>query len=162
MKKTLELTGKQARDLYKNSSSEWKEVLENNFGKDFFSQSVMDRVKTYEDACAELGEEPMNEENLRSLGFSKDEIAYRKLKTIVRALNERWVAKVYDNKEYRYYPYFVHDESPSGFAFGDSDFGYSYADAGCGSRLCLKRVNYPTMRVNNLLIYGENLLYKYI
>lgn len=138
MKKTLELTGKQARDLYKNSSSEWKEVLENNFGKDFFSQSVMDRIKTYEDACAELGEDPMNEENLRNLGFSKDEIVYRKLKTIVRALNEGWVAKVYDNDEARYYPYFYHNESPSGFAFRVSYYGYSNTAAGSGSRLCFK------------------------
>ena len=138
MKKTLELTGKQARDLYENSSSEWKEVLENNFGKDFFSKSVMDRVKTYEDACAEIGEDPMNEENLRSLGFSKDEIAYRKLKTIVRALNEGWVAKVYDNEECRYCPYFVHSETPSGFAFYSSNYAYSNADAGSGSRLCFK------------------------
>ena len=138
MKKTLELTGKQARDLYENSSSEWKEVLENNFGKDFFSQSVMDRVKTYEDACAELGEDPMNEENLRSLGFSKDEIVYRKLKTIVRALNEGWVAKVYDNDEARYYPYFEHNESPSGFAFFASACEYSTAAAGSGSLICFK------------------------
>ena len=138
MKKTLELTGKQARDLYKNSSSEWKEVLENNFGKDFFSQSVMDRIKTYEDACVELGEDPMNEENLRSLGFSKDEIVYRKLKTIVRALNEGWVAKVYASDEARYYPYFCQNESPSGFAFFASYCDPSVACVGSGSRLCFK------------------------
>lgn len=138
MKKTLELTGKQARDLYKTSPSEWKEVLENNFGKDFFSQSIMDRVKTYEDACAELGEDPLDEEALRNLGFSKDEIVYRKLKTIARALNEGWVAKVYDEDEYRYYPWFEHNGSPSGFAFSASSYGDTDASAGGGSRLCFK------------------------
>lgn len=138
MIKTLQLTAKQARELYKSATPEWKEILEETFGKEFFSQSIMDRVRTYEDACTELGEEPLNEESLRNLGFTKDEIVYRKLKTIVRALNEGWVAKVYDNSEERYYPYFYHNESPSGFAFCGSDFDYSCTFAGSGSRLCFK------------------------
>ena len=136
--KTLQISEQDARQLYLTASPEFKTTLEDTFGKDFFSQSIMDRVKTYEDACAVLGEDPMNEESLRNLGFSKDEIVYRKLKTIVRALNEGWVAKVYDNDEYRYYPYFCHNESPSGFASHDSLYAYSRATAGGGSRLCFK------------------------
>lgn len=136
--KTLQISEQNARQLYLTASPEFKTTLEDTFGKDFFSQSIMDRVKTYEDACAVLGEDPINEESLRNLGFSKDEIVYRKLKTIVRALNEGWVAKVYDNEEYRYYPWFVHNETPSGFAFDGSDCDSSDAHAGCGSRLCFK------------------------
>lgn len=136
--KTLQISENTARRLYQTESTEFKAMLDDTFGKDFFKQSIMDRVKTYEGACAELGEEPLNEENLRNLGFSKDEIVYRKLKTIVRALNEGWVAKVYDEDEYRYYPWFEHNGSSSGFAFRDSYYDVSATFAGSGSRLCFK------------------------
>jgi len=135
--KTLELTDQEARKLHKTSNSEWKEVLERNFGKEFFSQSVIDRIKIYEDACAELGENPIDEAACKKLGMNKNDIAYMKLTQIVRALNEGWVAKVYDN-EYRWYPWFYHNESPSAFAFTVSGYDYSAADAGSGSRLCFR------------------------
>lgn len=136
--KTLQISENTARRLYQTESAEFKAMLDDTFGKDFFKQSIMDKVKTYEDACAELGEDPMNEESLRNLGFTKDEIVYRKLKTIVRALNEGWVATVYDEDEYRYYPWFEHNGSSSGFAFDNSDYDYSGACAGSSSRLCFK------------------------
>ncbi len=135
--KTLELTDQEARKLHKTSNSEWKEVLERNFGKDFFSQSVIDRIKTYEDACAELGESPIDDAACKKLGMNKNDIAYMKLTQIVRALNEGWVAKVYDS-EYRYYPWFEHNGSPSAFAFDGSNYDSSDADAGSSSRLCFK------------------------
>lgn len=135
--KTLQLTDSEARKLHKSSNSDWKEVLERNFGKDFFSQSVIDRIKTYEDACAELGESPIDEVACNKLGMNKNDIAYMKLTQIVRALNEGWVAKVYDS-EYRYYPWFEHNGSPSAFAFCVSYYGDSFATAGSGSRLCFR------------------------
>lgn len=135
--KTLQLSEQKARSLYKTSSNEIKELLIENFGKEFFSQSVMDRIKTYEDVCTELGENPIDEAACKKLGMNRNDIAYMKLTQVVRALNEDWVAKVYDN-EYRYYPWFYHNEAPSAFAFGDSLCGRSYADAGGGSRLCFK------------------------
>ncbi len=135
--KTLQLSEQKARSLYKTGSNEMKELLVENFGKDFFSQSVIDRIKTYKDACAELGESPIDEAACKKLGMNKNDIAYMKLTQIVRALNEGWVAKVYDN-EYRWYPWFYHNESPSAFAFFGSDFVCSAADAGSGSRLCFR------------------------
>lgn len=135
--KTLQISESKARSLYKTGSNEIKELLIENFGKDFFSKSVIDRVKTYQDACAELGESPIDEDALKKLGLNKDDIAYMKLTQIVRALNEGWVAKVYDS-ECRYYPWFSHNESPSAFAFCASYCDYSYACAGGGSLLCFK------------------------
>lgn len=120
--KTLQLSESKARSLYKTGSTEFKSLLEENFGKSFFSQSVTERIKTYEDACSELGESPVDEVALQKLGLNNNDIAYMKLTQIVRALNEGWVAKVYDNED-RWYPWFVHNGSPSAFAFGDSYFG---------------------------------------
>ncbi|MFT3994754.1 MAG: hypothetical protein QM660_10630 [Dysgonomonas sp.] len=135
--KTLQISESKARSLYKTGSNEIKELLLENFGKDFFSQSVMDRVKTYQDACTELGESPIDEEALKKQGLNNNDIAYMKLTQIVRALNEGWVAKVYDS-EYRYYPWFSHNESPSAFSFCDSVYDYSSTYASGSSRLCFK------------------------
>lgn len=60
-----------------------------------------------------------------------------KLTQIVRALNEGWVAKVYDN-EYRWYPWFEHNGSPSAFAFDYSRYASWFSAAGGGSRLCFR------------------------
>lgn len=64
---------------------------------------VRERVKSYEDALKELGEEPFPFETMPLL--SKDEIAYIKLKTIVRALNEGWTPELKEG-EYRWYVWF--------------------------------------------------------
>lgn len=136
MEKEIKLAAEEARKLYEISSDEFKIKLEDTFGKKLFLACVMDRVKTYEDACAELLEKPIVEDDILWARHSKDGIAYHKLKTIVRALNERW--EVDGIEETRYFPRFYHNESPSGFAFGYSSFDHSDVDAGSGSRLCFK------------------------
>lgn len=133
--KTLQITEQNARMLYKTASAEFKTTLEDTFGKEFFSTKITDRVKSYQDACYELSEEPISESTLRDLGFTDDEIDYRKLKTITKALNEGWVANMYDTTERKWFPYF---KVSSGFAFYGTGYGYSTADAGGASRLCFK------------------------
>lgn len=69
-------------------------------------KNVMERIKTFEDACRELGidaDEWMNDRE--DLGFEPDIIAYMKLRIVVAALNEGWKPK-FTTDEYRYYPYF--------------------------------------------------------
>lgn len=136
--KTLQIDECKAKQLYRTASDEFKATLECTFGQEFFTGSVMDRVKEYKDACAETGETPINVEEMLRLGFTKDEIAYRMMKTVTKALNEGWVGNVYNSKEYRYYPVFYPNGSPSSFAFDGSGCGDSRAVAGGGSRLCFK------------------------
>lgn len=136
--KTLQIDEKKARQLYKTASNEFKTTLECTFGKEFFSQNITDRIKTYEDACNELGINPLDEDELTGFGLTKDDIAYQKLKVIVRALNEGWVADVCDSRVSRYCPWFRPNESPSSFDSGGSHYDSSNARAGSGSRLCFK------------------------
>ena len=136
--KTLQISEQKARELYKSGSSELKSILEESFGKDFFSQKITDRVKTYEDACRELSMNPLDKNKLIGFGFTKHDIAYKKLVTIIKALNEGWVPDVCDSSVYRWYPWFKTNGSPSSFAFGGSYCGDARAAAGGGSRLCLK------------------------
>lgn len=102
------------------------------------SGDIKDRVKTYEDACAELGRQPYNEDALMKLGLTKNDIAYQKMVVIVEALNEGWKPDVCDSSVYRWCPWFRPKGSPSSFAFDDSSCAYEIASAGSGSRLALK------------------------
>lgn len=96
---------------YKHASEEQKALLENMFGKDMFQpKNIMERVKTFEDACEVLGEEHSYVQEYRGVAninfdFTQDIIAYLKLRIICAALNECWKPK-FDGEEYRYYPLF--------------------------------------------------------
>ena len=100
--------------------------------------TIIDRVKSYEDACKELGREPYDEKKLLELGLTKNDIAYQKMVVIVEALNEGWKPDVCDKNVCRWYPWFRPNGSPGSFAFYASPYDYVFADAGSGSRLVLK------------------------
>ena|ERR1035437_531039 len=133
---TVKMSKTTARKLYKDMP-DFRPSLEETFGKAFFSGKITDRIKTYEDACAEISEQPINEAELKRLGFTSDELDYRKIKTITKALNEGWQADWSDEDQYKWYPYFRF--SSGSFRFDDTFYRYSYATAGISSRLCFSR-----------------------
>ena len=135
---TLQISEQQARKMYSTASKELKEILEASCGKEVLSGNIMDRVKTYEDACKELGRGPYDEKQLAKLGLTKNDIAYQKMVVIVEALNEGWKPDVCDSNVERWYPWFKPLGSPSSFAFCVSYYDYVSAFAGSGSRLALK------------------------
>nr|DAQ21884.1 MAG TPA: hypothetical protein [Caudoviricetes sp.] len=69
-------------------------------------KNVMERIKTFEDACNELGIDH-NEwmQDKKELGLEADVIAYLKLRIIATALNEGWKPQ-FTTDEYRYFPWF--------------------------------------------------------
>lgn len=69
-------------------------------------KNVMERVKTFEDACNDLGIDH-NEwmQDKKELGLEADVIAYLKLRIIAAALNEGWQPQ-FTEDEYRYFPWF--------------------------------------------------------
>lgn len=81
------------------------------------NRPVAERIKTFEDACNELGEDhPMvsvydalvtraNGEQSLAEWMGKDVVAFLKLRIITEALNEGWHPK-FTEDEYRYYPWF--------------------------------------------------------
>lgn len=74
----------------------------------FVDDNVMDRVKTFTDACNELGEDhPLIVEyrTILRIRLSPDIIAYFRLRIIVAALNEGW-EPTFKKEEIRYYPWF--------------------------------------------------------
>lgn len=135
---TLQISEQQARKMYSTASKELKEILESSCGKEVLSGNIMDRVKTFEDACKELGRQPYNVDSLMKLGLTKNDIAYQKMVVIVEALNEGWKPDVCNSDVERWYPWFKPNGSPSSFAFDGSVYANECALAGSGSRLALK------------------------
>ena len=103
------------------------------------SENVMERIKTFADACLEV----TVSENMKILldynGIDGDMLsaqAYAKLTLISRALNEGWVPDWNDSDQYKYVPYF--SDHKSGFGFSNSHYVIWIAATSCGSRLCFK------------------------
>lgn len=129
---------------------------------------VTERVKTFDDACKELGiDAEAIQQQWQDAGITMlDEVAYQKLRIITAALNEGWEPE-FKKDEYRYYPYCIlytkaeieqkDDEWKDeynlqlwigggtsghgafcGLAFAGSDFAWSYAAAYFSARLAHK------------------------
>lgn len=111
-------------------------------------KDVRERIKTFEDACREIGidAEAWNRDKI-SLGLEPDVLAFLKLRIIVKALNEGWEPQ-FTEDECRYYPWFVFytgeeynrldEEEKSRVVYRSSYYasafgGVSYAYAGSGS-----------------------------
>lgn len=125
-------------------------------------QNVMERVKTFKDACNELGiEHDKWVQDKKDLGLEADVIAYLKLRIIAAALNEGWKPQ-FTTDEYRYFPWFylytqseidemseeeksrvVYRSSGNADAYGGVACAYSSVDSSgsytyIGSRLAFK------------------------
>ncbi len=117
---------------------------------------VTERVKTFEDACRELGDEHPFVKEWNSIyqgceDWSKDNdiadvIAYHKLRIITAALNEGWQPKFTDD-EWRWYPWFylyAEDElaekddkwKQSHIVIATGDYDTEYAGFACASSDC--------------------------
>lgn len=70
---------------------------------------ITERVKTFEDACKELGEDHKLVQQFKAIKTAiaedKEATAYFKLCIITAALNEGWKPDFTNDEEYRYYPW---------------------------------------------------------
>ena len=125
-------------------------------------KDVRKRIKTFEDACHEIGidAEAWNRDKI-SLGLEPDVLAFLKLRIIVKALNEGWEPR-FTEDECRYYPWFIlytgeeynklDEEEKSrvvyrpynnahalgGVSFASAGYDSSYTGASFGVRLAFK------------------------
>lgn len=123
-------------------------------------QNVMERIKTFEDAVAELRNRAMNGDKnagklldewkiITSTAGSKDLLAYLKLRIITSALNEGWKPK-FDENERRYYPWFKlktsrvvgrgsnNENANYGLVYAGAYYASLGSDTDCGPRLAFK------------------------
>lgn len=116
---------------------------------------ITERIKTFEDACRELGEEHPLIQAYRQLleiatcedymreTFGADTVSYLKLRIICAALNEGWEPK-FTEDEWRYYPWFWlytqdeindmnEDEKTDRRLMSTGDYQTGYAGLACAS-----------------------------
>ena len=111
MEEKISIQRENVMNAYKQATEEQKALLENMSGKEMFKpKNIMERVKTFEDACEVLGEDHQYVKAYRewmriSYADCKDITAYLKLRIICAALNEGWKPTNSDG-ECRYYPWF--------------------------------------------------------
>lgn len=97
--------------IYYNSNPDGKKAIREELG-DKFSEilPVTKRIRTFEDAKAELGNgheavQAYNDLYWKLGATAKDILAYLKLRIITTALNEGWTPE-FKEEEYRWYPYY--------------------------------------------------------
>lgn len=135
MKKQLELDDSTARRLYATASAEFKTMLEENFGKDFFTEKITDRVSGYQDILNISGVRA-SDDDVRIVGFTPEE--NNVLKNVIKKMR---IVKVYNGGhvfkrgERRYYPYY---DVSSGFVFCNTNFFDSFANTASAPRLAFK------------------------
>jgi hypothetical protein len=172
MTDNIEIKKQNIINAYRNGNDEQKAFLVNLFGNDIAEEAkpknIMERVRTFEDACRTLGEEhPMvlayqnTKIHITDYFGTDDVIAYLKLRIICAALNEGWEPK-FTTDEYRWFTWFelftqqelddMSEEQRSrvvarsgsyAYAYGGVAYAYaSYAASGAfayyGSRLAFK------------------------
>jgi hypothetical protein len=112
-----------------------KKTLYTPKGKQKTTQSIMERVKSFEDACEVLG---IDDAEIEVKGIDNHFTsiqAYAKLAIINQALNGDWKPDWTDSKQYKYYPYFNNaSSSVGGFSYNDYDYWLTITFV--GSRLC--------------------------
>lgn len=172
MTDNIEIKKQNIINAYRNGNDEQKAFLVNLFGNDIAEEAkpknIMERVRTFEDACRTLGEEhPMvlayqnTKIHITDYFGTDDVIAYLKLRIICAALNEGWEPK-FTTDEYRWFTWFelftqqelddMSEEQRSrvvarsvynaiangGVAYADANDAASYANTFYGSRLAFK------------------------
>ncbi len=136
MKKSLELDENTARRLYPKASPEFKELLEQNFGKEFFNQKITDRVKGYLDIM-DISGTVASDDEVKIKGF--DEADNKVIINTIRKLrwckvvNEGWLPKVGENRFYVWWRWVS-----SGFVFDAANYVGTNAHSSSASRLCFK------------------------
>ena len=127
MKKTIELTLEQARDLY-GKSKEIDQLLLANFTLEELMKEDWENITTYDDVrCGSIVSHPMSDLD------TPDVISYKKMCSVIKALNPQgWKAK-FDGKQRNWCLYWSVRSDSSGFSIWRTDL--HYGATAIGSRL---------------------------
>lgn len=164
---SIDFTPEQLVAFYRGSSEDGRNAIKESLGEEFSKLvPVTERIKTLDDAIAEIGEDHPLCRQYRSIKYgysdmSADIVAYAALRIITLALNEGWEPQFIPG-EYRWYCWYdliskeeyesLSDEEKSrcvgrsggnagaygGLVVSSAGYASSYSYANNGSRLAFK------------------------
>lgn len=124
----IELSQDEIDEMYNASDAKQKKVLDKFFTR---PKSIMDSVNSFEDACKVLD---IDKEDVFNPKFdSPNDIAFKKLKVIIKALNQGWYPNWENENEYKYWVWWT---MKGGFSY--YTVIYYAASTAVPSALCLK------------------------
>jgi hypothetical protein len=124
----IELTQGEICEMFDASDNEQKKVLSKFFTR---PESIMDKVKSFKDACIVLG---VNEDDVfNKKTDASDDIAFKKLKIIAKVLNEGWYPNWSNANEYKY---FIWWKMEGGFSSNSVIYHLHYSATAVPSALC--------------------------
>ncbi|NJO70081.1 MAG: hypothetical protein HC830_13075, partial [Bacteroidetes bacterium] len=94
-----------------------------------------EKIETFEDACEVLGITTDSCKPIFNEEEDVDEIAYKKLKVIIRAVNNGWLPDWDNLNQHKWFPVFA---LSSGFGFSYSRYDCTGTLTYVGSRLCFE------------------------
>lgn len=124
----IELTISEVDEMFNASDDKQKAILNKFFTR---PQSIMDKIKSFKDACNHLN---VSVDSVFSTTDGKDDIAFKKLKVIIKALNGGWYPNWNDENERKYFNYF---NMKGGFSYWNTPTYYN-TNSDVPSALCLK------------------------
>lgn len=127
---TLQLKEQDARQLYADSSAEWKRFLEASSPDGFFSTDPSDRLLTLSDVFRENGTDEADFYK-KCEGLADHEIAGREARQIALAFNGGKKINPFDVKQKKWFPWHIVDEA-GGFRFLVSFYALDYSTVGSG------------------------------
>ena len=104
-----------------------------------YEQKIIDRIKSYEDACEDLGIDPVEDLPFKNAKNNRQEAAnaFHMLDLITESLMEGKRLDWEDANQAKWDPVFNKYNSGSGFRFLVSSNGWTAASAAGGARLCV-------------------------
>jgi hypothetical protein len=133
----MNITQETAKKLYPKSEDWFKEMLDNEFGRETFLGTDFRNFKTFDDCCRICGTtEEEFEKKWKEIPVDFQTIAFERLKIINQAINQEWIPDYFDTNQYKWAPWF--NVSSSGFDFSDSYYYYVDSNAYVGFRLCFE------------------------
>ena len=179
MNNNLTISRENALAAYDNTDANGRELLEHLFGKELFvKKDITERVKTFEDACAVLGDENqfvllynvfINEFSVtKHIQSDKDVLTYLKLRIITAALNEGWEPQ-FTEDECRYCPWFEFFTQSELNEMSDVEKGRvvgrassnSYANGGLAFAFAIYASSYSNGNVGSRLAFKSRELAEY-
>lgn len=104
-----------------------------------YEQKITDRIKSYEDACEDLGLDPVEDLPFKNPKNNRQEAenAFHMLDVITESLMEGKILDWEDGDKKKWYPVFSDYSSGSGFRFLYSTYGWTFTYAAGGAHLSL-------------------------